>query len=227
MSWLLIAALLVGAPESAVAEYTPQQALAQMADGVQTGSLIVSRGDCLAVKIYSASSYTHVAAVVVHDGETVVYDATGGAGVRKQSLRDYFTSQADHTLHFFHPNQPLSEKRAESFERHLECQLGRPYAIHHHLTGERSAGLHCSEYVTDALIAAGMLRAKQPPRVSPASLVEGILKTDLYRAGETLQLVPETPERPASQGWCARLWFDTKQCTCSCCNKMRGWFFCK
>jgi len=122
-------------PESAVGEYTPQQALAQMADGVHTGSLIVSRGDCLAVKIYSASSYTHVAAVVVHDGETVVYEATGGAGVRKQSLRDYFTSQADHTLHFFHPNQPLSEKRAESFERHLECQLGRPYAIHHHLTG--------------------------------------------------------------------------------------------
>jgi hypothetical protein len=227
MSWFLVAVLLAGAPESAIPEFTSQHALAQMADAVQTGTLVVSRGDCLAVKIYSASSYTHIAAVVIHEGETLVYDATGGAGVRKQSLLDYFTSQGDQTLHFFHPKQALSEKRAESFERHLECQLGRPYAIHHYLTGERAAGLHCSEYVTDALIAAEMLRAKQPPRVSPASLVEGILKTDLYREGESLQLVPESPERPASQGWCARLWFDTKRCTCTCCSKMRGWFFCK
>ncbi len=227
MSWILVTAILAGPPEPAVARLTAREAVAEVADGLQTGSLIVSQGDCLAIKAYSASAYTHVAAVVVHEGETYVYDATGGAGVRKQSLRDYFVCQGDHTLHFFYPRQPLSQTRRESFEQHLESQLGRPYAIHHHLTGERAAGLHCSEYVTDALIAAGTLRARQPSRVSPATLVEGILKADLYRQGETVQLVPDAPERPESQGWCTRLWFDTKQCTRVCCGKLRGWFFCK
>jgi hypothetical protein len=135
--------------------------------------------------------------------------------------------QAGHTLHFFHPRQPLSEKSARRFTEHLECQLGRPYSIHHHLTGERAAGLHCSEYVTDALIAAEKVRARRPARVSPASLVEGILQADLYRQADSLQILPESPTPPASQGWCARLWWDTKLCTSACCSKLRGWFFCK
>ncbi|MGE5195273.1 MAG: hypothetical protein ACM3U2_22500 [Deltaproteobacteria bacterium] len=227
MSWILVAAILAGPSVPAVAQLTPRQAFTQFAGELQTGSLIISQGDCLAVKIYSASAYTHVAAVVVHDGEASVYDATGGAGVRKQSLRDYFVCQGNHTLHFFHPCRPFSEKRAQCFEQHLESQLGRPYAILHHLTGERAAGLHCSEYVTDALIAAGTVRARQPSRVSPATLVEGILKADLYRQEGTVQPVPDSPERPASGGWCARLWFDTRQCTRACCGKLRGWFFCK
>jgi hypothetical protein len=226
MSWILVAAILAGPPEAAVARLTARQAAAQNGE-LQTGSLIVSQGDCLAIKIYSASAYTHVAAIVVHDGHAFVYDASGGAGVRKQSIRDYFICQRDHTLHFFHPREPFSEKRKQRFEHHLESQLGRPYAIHHHLTGERAAGLHCSEYVTDALIAAGILRARQPPRVSPATLVEGILKADLYRQGATIELVSESQEPQESQGWCARLCFETKQCTRACCCKLRGWFFCK
>ncbi len=227
MSWILIAAILAGPPEPAVARLGPQEAVSEVAADLQTGTLIVSQGDCLAIKIYSASAYTHVAAVVVRDGQAHVYDATGGAGVRKQTLREYVVSQGDHTLYFFHPCRPFSGERRACFEQHLERQLGRPYAIHHHLTGRRCEGLHCSEYVTDALMAAEALRARQPSRVSPATLVEGILKADLYRQGTTVALVPQSAERPESQGWCARLWFDTKQCTRACCGKLRGWFFCK
>jgi hypothetical protein len=227
MSWILVAALLVGAPRPAALHLSPPQALAEIADEMQTGSLIVSKGDCLAIKIYSASAYTHVAAVVVHDGETYVYDATGGAGVRRQSLGDFLVAQTDNTLYLFHPCRPFSEVRAARFEEHLENQLGRPYAIHHHLTGERAAGLHCSEYVCDALMAAETLHARQPSRVSPASLVEGILKADAYQPGHVVQLLPEPPLQPASQSWCARLWFDTKLCTRTCCGKLRGWFLCK
>ena len=227
MSWILVTAILVGAPKPAVIQLTPPEALAEIADDVQTGSLIVSKGDCLAIKIYSASTYTHVAAVVVHEGEACVYDATGGAGVRRHSLDDYLVTQNDNTLYLFHPCQPFTEIRASRFEEHLKNQIGRPYAIHHHLTGERATGLHCSEYVCDALIAAETLHARQPSRVSPASLVEGILQAEVYQPGDVVRLLPEPPARPASQSWCARLWFDTKQCTRACCGKLRGWFLCK
>ncbi len=115
----------------------------------------------------------------------------------------------------FHLCQPLSPENARKFEEHLESQLGRPYAISHHLTGSRADGLHCSEYATDALIAAGLLHAKQPSRVSPATLVAGILKDDLVCARQpTLQLIPDPP--PATcipDNWCTHIWFDTKQCT--------------
>lgn len=223
MNFILIAALLTGSPETA----TPRQARAALAGQVQTGTLIVSKGDCLAIKIYSASAYTHVAAVVVDDGATSVYESTGGAGVRKQLLGEYLVSQNDHTLHFFHPRKPFTAAQADRFEEHLEAQLGRPYAIRHHLTGNRCQGLHCSEYVTDALISADLLRAKEPPRVSPATLVEGILKADLYEPAQTLALVPEPPELPEGAGWCAILWFDTKECTRACYGKLRAWFCCK
>ena len=155
MKFILVAALLTGSPEMA----TPRQAHAVLAGQVQTGTLIISKGDCLAIKIYSASSYTHVAAVVVDEGTISVYDSTGGAGVRKQFLGEYLASQNDHTLYFFQPRRPFTEAQADRFEDHLAAQLGRPYAIRHHLTGERCEGLHCSEYVTDALISADLLRA--------------------------------------------------------------------
>jgi hypothetical protein len=223
MNFILVAALLTGSPQTA----TPREAHATLAGQVQTGTLIVSKGDCLAIKIYSASAYTHVAAVVVDDEAVCVYESTGGAGVRKQFLGAYLASQSDHTLYVFQPRRPFTESQAKRFEEHLEAQLGRPYAIKHHLTGERCAGLHCSEYVTDALISADLLRAQEPPRVSPATLVEGILKAGLYDQTQTLELVPEPSECPASAGWCARLWFGTKECTSACYGKLRGWFCCK
>src|ERR1700687_3648517 len=76
MNLILVAVLLTGSPETA----PPRQAHAVLAPQVQTGTLIVSKGDCLAIKIYSASGYTHVAAVVVDEEAISVYESTGGAG---------------------------------------------------------------------------------------------------------------------------------------------------
>lgn len=227
MSWIILTVVLAAGPEPAVASVDSREALERLAGEVETGSLLVSRGDCLAVKIYSASALTHVAAVVVHGDEVLVYDAMSGAGVRKQLLADYLDGLKDARVHPFHPAQPLSEKQSQVLEQYLESQLGRPYAIKHHVTGKRDKGLHCSEYVTDALIAAEMMHAKNPSRVSPASLVAGALESGLYKPGESLQLVVESPAPSENQGWCAWLWCSTRDCTCACCRKMRGWVFCK
>jgi hypothetical protein len=218
---------LLAAPIGDVTVVTPREAHTQLAQELQTGSLIVSRGDCLAVKVYSASRFTHVATVVVHDGCVNCYDSTGGAGVRKQTLAEYLDSQKEASLHPFHPRQPLTEKQVARLEEHLEGQLGRPYAIKHHLTGGRAKGLHCSEYATDGLIAAGLLRAKDPARVSPASLVEGVLNANLYEEADTLQLAPEPVPRSETASWCLQLWLDTQRCTSLCYNKLWAWFCCK
>ena len=223
----ILLTLLVASASAEVETASPREAQARLERELQTGSLIVSKGDCLAVKMYSASAYTHVASVVVHENEIFVYDATGGAGVRRQLLCDYLAGQDDAALHPFHLCQPLSPEQARKFEEHLENQLGRPYAIAHHLTGNRADGLHCSEYATDALIAAGLLRAKQPSRVSPATLVDGILKGELYTQATTLQLASDPPPRPDSDSWCTQIWFDTRQCTRACNLQLRAWVCCK
>lgn len=227
MSWILLTACFVAASDTDMAEVTPREALVRLSDEVQTGTLLVSRGDCLAVKIYSASAYTHVAAVVVRENGVFVYDAMGGAGVRKQLLGDYLEGLEGARVHPFQPVTPFSEKQQQAFAGHLESQLGRPYAIKHHLTGKRAKGLHCSEYVMDAMIAAELMHAKEPARVSPASLVVGILAAGLYEEQQSLQLVSEAPKHPSDENWCGWLWFETKECTLACCRKMRGWVFCK
>jgi hypothetical protein len=227
MNSILIAALIASAATAEIELATPAEAAERLAGEVGTGSLIVSRGDCLAVKIYSASLYTHVGAVVARDGEIYVYDAMQGCGVRKQLLRDYVVGLHDAAVHPFHLCQSLTDDEAERFEKHLEGQLGRPYAIKHHLTGNRAAGVHCSEYVTDALIAAGRLRAKQPSRVSPASLVEGVLTAGVHQQAATLQLTPPPAQRVESENWFVQLWFDTGHCTTFCCRKLCAWFCCK
>ena len=107
MNAILFVTLLT-APLGDVTVVTPREAHLQIAQQVQTGSLIVSRGDCLAVKVYSASRYTHVATVVVQDTGIYCYDSTGGAGVRKQTLAEYVASQNEASLHPFHPCRPLS-----------------------------------------------------------------------------------------------------------------------
>jgi len=227
MNSILLIALVASAAAAEVELAEPAEAAVCLSREVGTGSLLVSRGDCLAVKIYSASLYTHVGAVVERDGEFYVYDATPGCGVRRQLLCDYVSGLKDAAIHPFHLCQPLTDAEAQRFERHLESELGRPYEIKHHLTGRRAAGLHCSEYVTDALIAAGRLRAKQPSRVSPASLVEGILTAGVHRQTTTLQLLPEPAPRRVSDNWFIQLWYDTEDCTGACYRKMQAWFCCK
>ena len=226
-SILLVAAVLTATPDKVDTYTLLPAASASLVGRVQTGTLLFNRGDCLAIKVYTNSPYTHVAAVVVQDGRPMVYDSMQHAGVRCQTLEKYLASQRPDVIHVFQPRKPFSKQQANDFKKALEQELGRPYAIKHHLTGRRADGLHCSEYVTDALQASRLLHANRPSKVSPASLVEGITKADLYSVGRMVQIKYPVPPGPQGDNWCRQLWIDTKVCTSHCCTKMRRWFLCR
>ncbi|WP_373653089.1 YiiX/YebB-like N1pC/P60 family cysteine hydrolase [Schlesneria sp. DSM 10557] len=205
----------------------PQDLISEISQNLQTGSLIFSQGDCLAVKVFSRSSYTHVGGVVAKDGQFIVYDSMNGAGVGKTSLEEYVRRQTPSTLHIVHPTAPFSSSKAAAFEQHLESQLGRKYSVKHHLTGKRCDGLHCAEYMTDALMNAEVLFAKQPPRVSPGSLFEGVTATKAYQEGSHFELKVSDPPPALDRPWYERAW----NCTSTTCRKsasqMRRWFVCR
>ncbi len=75
MSWLVIVAL-AGATPVAPADSTAvgslEEATKVLCPQVQTGTLLVSEGDCLAVQVYTQSPFTHVGAVVMRDGQPFV-----------------------------------------------------------------------------------------------------------------------------------------------------------
>ena len=193
----------------------------------QTGSLIFSRGDCLAVRIYTASGYTHVATVVCESGEPFVYDSMNGTGVRKLTLEEYLDRQAPDDVQLFHPVREFSVDETADYRAYLESQLGRPYSVKHHVTGNRCEGLHCAEYVTDALVAVDWLKAENPVKVSPASLAEGITSSRVYLMGERVELPFEAEPIPEPSGRCARLWQETKDCTVRCCQQLSRWVLCR
>lgn len=200
---------------------------ARIAPRLETGALIFSEGDCLAVRAYTGSTYTHVAAVVVQEGTPFVYDATNGVGVRKQTLAYYLASQAPDQIHLFRPATPIEGERAVKFEKYLESQLGRPYSINQHLTGDPCKGMHCAEYVTEALMTIDVLHANRPAKVSPASLREGIMEHGIYGTEEHFRIAPPEPPPQVASNRCEQLWIDTKLCCASCCRKMKGWFACE
>lgn len=193
-----------------------------------TGTLLLGQGDCLAVRIFTRSSFTHVATVVRKGAESWVYDSMNGVGVRKMLLADYLNDQRETVINVIVPKKAWSKRKAEAFVDHLESQLGRPYGIKHHLTGKRAEGIHCSEYMTDALMEADVITAKRPSRVSPGSLVEGVIFGNLYEPMHvaSIKIQPVVDEQPTG-GWFRRTWIGTKRCTLGCCRKMTGWFGCK
>ncbi len=203
----------------------------QLADSlssrVQTGTLLFSKGDCLAVRIYTQSAYTHVAMIVIRNGEPLVYDSMNGVGVRCLPLKKYLNTQRPATIHLFQPNTPFDATMTSQYEQYLDQKLGTPYAIRHHLTGNRGRGVHCAEYAIDALSACHLMKAKHAAKVSPASLVTGIVKSNRYSPSLTftLERPPLVAEKP--RGWCHQLWIDTKNCTSACCFKLRGWVLCQ
>ncbi|MFP6763306.1 MAG: hypothetical protein VB858_06805 [Planctomycetaceae bacterium] len=204
------------------------EAEARLRREVQTGSLLVTQGDCLAIRVYTQSPYTHVAAVVIRNGQPFVYDSANGVGSRCLTLKNYIVSQSPSEIHLFQPRREFNPARRRKFETSLDGQLGRPYGIRHHLTGERAAGLHCSEYVTDALQYCGVIRARRPSRVSPASLVLGITQHDLYLASLKVRVQPpQSDSVPATESWCSQLWNDTRACTAECYRKTKSWVFCQ
>lgn len=232
MSALILAVAVASASPSKSAEKVSVQSLGEaesrLRADVQTGTLLVTEGDCLAVRVYTQSPYTHVAAVVLRNGKPFVYDSVNPVGVRCVTLKNYLSSQSPSEIHVFHPKREFSKAKRGKLESWLDSQLGRPYGIKHHLTGERAKGLHCSEYVTDALKHCGVINAKRPSRVSPASLVTGITKHDLYVNAVTVRVKPPKPAKaPASESWCGKLWDDTVSCTANCYRKTKGWILCE
>lgn len=201
----------------------------ELKQDLQTGSLIFSQGDCLAVKVFSQSSYTHVGGVVQKDGEFLVYDSMNGTGVRKTPLVEYIRQQTPGSIHIVHPQVAFDPTKSAAYEQHLESQLGRKYAVKHHLTGNRGTGLHCSEYMTDALMAVELISATRPSRVSPGSLLEGVMSANAYREGVHLQLQEPTPEpAPADdRPWYRRAWDSTALCCSRSATKVRRWMFCR
>ena len=225
---LLVVCVLASGPEagSDVRSASPE-VLAELKQSLQTGSLIFSQGDCLAVKIFSGSSYTHVGGVVVKDSEVTVYDSMNGPGVRKTSLDEYLRLQTPSQIHVVHPATPLATERATAYEAHLNGQLGRQYAIKHHLTGQRCDGLHCAEYTTDALMAAQLIRANNSARVSPGSLLEGLEKANLYADGGRFALKAAEVPTPTNLTWGQRLWHDTATCCSNTSTQLRRWVLCR
>lgn len=224
--YALLLATASGCPDGRVA--VPQAAVVeQLTPAVQTGTLLFSQGDCLAVKVFSASHFTHVGVVALTPAGPFVYDSMNGPGVRKTPLAEYVALQTPCDLLAVHPSRPLSEAEANRLGRALEQQLGRPYAIRHHLTGSKCEGTHCSEYATESLIAAGLLTANNPARVSPGSLLQGVTAAGLYMEGDefTLALAP-VPE-PADETWCQWSWRCTKTGVLGSCMQVRRWFLCR
>ena len=226
MPWILVAAFVIAGPNFRPIEVPADQAGTALASTVQTGSLLVSEGDCVAVKVFTGSPYTHVAAVVIRNGDPFVYESANGVGVRCRTLASFLAAQENTEVHIFHPHERFSPSRATQFEKALDSRLGQPYAVMHHMTGERGEGVHCSEYVTDALVECNILRAKQPARVSPASLLQGLLQAELYHETTVVKLAPVCRTVSQDAGWCTRIWLDTKNCTHRCYLKMRGWSCC-
>ena len=224
---LLIAATLCVTPERVETYASATAAATALADEMQTGTLLFTSGDCLAIKVFTASRYTHVGAVVVRDGRPMVYESTNGIGVRCVTLERYLGYQAADVFYVFQPTEPLSDECAAAFEDQLDSQLGRPYSILHHVTGQRAEGVHCSEYVTDALSSAGMLHVRSAPRVSPAKLATKILSSGLYEPEETVMLLKPVAVPIEGENWCARLWSQSKRRTLEYCDQVGRWFCCK
>lgn len=220
--WTSLLVLLLAAAPDAATEAGFPAIRAQL----QTGSLIFSQGDCLAVKIFTASPYTHVGVVAIENGYPVVYDAMNGPGVRKTHVDEYFQFLVPSRVEVLHPVKEFPEADHAAMVRHLDSQLGRPYRIHHHATGKRCDGVHCAEYVTDALMAAHVLNAKEPPRVSPGSLHEGVLTGGTYRVATEYDFREAKLPVPTEETRCQRYWRQTKQCCSGCCRQLSRWFLC-
>jgi len=229
MTYLLALLVLLGDPGTTRSDSNlPPTIVKAAAQTVQTGTIIASRGDSLAVRVTTQSRYTHVGTVVMEEGKPVVYDSMIRIGVRCQPLNEYLESQRPCDIELFHPVKPFTKTQARSFEQHLHAQLGRPYSYRQYVTGSKCDGLQCAEYVTEALIASEHVTADNPSRVSPAEILACVTNHELYAAGQTINLPPvPTVEPPPAKTWYGRAWRDTKTCTRSCWTQTKRWVWTK
>lgn len=220
-SCLLAAALLAAPSVPSTTE------IAQVTAEAQTGTLLFSRGDCLAVRVYSQSAYTHVAIVVKEGNDSWAYDAMPGPGVRRTPLAQYLYELTPGEVEIFQPLRSIEGAPAVLMQRYLESQLGRPYQVRQHLTGCACAGVHCSEYVTEALMAAELMTARQPARVTPGSLLEGVVEGRVYALDRVCELTAAPVDVPEEEGWCGRQSRRTTACCEAVCDQLSRWFLCR
>ncbi|MEZ5942294.1 MAG: YiiX/YebB-like N1pC/P60 family cysteine hydrolase [Planctomycetaceae bacterium] len=224
---MLATSLIVIALSASPLTELPQDAEIPATSDLPSGTLLFSQGDCLAVKVFSGSSFTHVAMVCRTGEEVMVYDANPGTGVRCQRLEAYLNCIAPDEVHVMVPQREMSNNELEKLTAFLDSKIGTPYAVLHHSTGQRAEGVHCSEYLTDALCEIDWLEAKSPPRVSPGSLLVGVASPNIYRSAGLIQIEEELPAPPPDAGRCGRMWFETKQCCQQCCKKLSRVFLCR
>ena len=225
-AWALLLCAAAACPDGRVAVPQPE-VVARLAPIVHTGTLLFSQGDCLAVKVFSVSRYTHVGIIVAAADGPVVYDSMNGTGVRKTELADYVAQQTPCELLVVHPTRPLTTAETQRLSKELEQHLGRPYGIRHHLTGETAEGMHCAEYATQGLIAAGLLTARHPARVSPGSLLVGALESGAFTQGSEFALQVTPVPEPAQETWCQWSWRCTTSGVLGSCVQLRRWFLCR
>lgn len=206
---------------------TVPQVESQLKTELQDGSLIMHQGDCLAVKVFTASPFTHVG-MAIHDDEVgwLIYDSANGSGVRKSALTEYLHECAPNCITVLHPNQRYEAEQLAILRLALEEQIGRPYGIRHHVTGSRAKGVHCAEYMTDTLIAVDLITAEKPSRVSPKSLRQGLLESDLYAESSEIELIEDVIPLLPAETWCGQMWQDTKSCVSGCYTSCRRSIFC-
>jgi hypothetical protein len=191
------------------------------------GALLFSRGDCLAVKVFTGSPYTHVAIVCRAGAALCVYDACPGVGVRQQPLAEYLQTIAPDRVQVVVPCRPLSETEERRLQGYLDESVGTPYSVLHHATGKRARGVHCAELTTDALMAIEWLQAESPPRVSPGSLLTGLVEGGVYERGPEMVLEKVVPPAQQATSRCGQLWLETCDCCRSCCQKLSRIFLCR
>jgi len=227
MSPLLLATTIAIAAPATQADGTFDSFAAKLPREAQTGTLLFSRGECLAIRFATQGPHTHVAAIVVDGGRPYIYDSMNGSGVRRLSLESYLRTHHPSKVDVLQPTRPFSKRRSAKFRNYLNGQLGRPYAVKHHVTGQRDEGLHCSEYVTESLLHSGLIRAERPSRVTPSSLADGLIAGGVYRHEQTLRRQVPPVVAPTGNNWCEQLWHDTKHCTDQAWNQLGAWFACK
>ena len=200
---------------------------ALLGEHAQPGTLLFSKGDCLAVRVFTGSPYTHVAMICPEEGDLVVYDANPGDGVRRQSLDEYLKSIAPGELQLLQPRRPLTGDEQTRLQSYLTSKLRTPYSVMHHTTGHRADGVHCAEYLTDALMELQWIEAESPPRVSPGSLLQGLTAGKVYVSGASYQMEEPDVSTPVGRNSCEQLWLDTKSCCRKCCRQLSRWFLCR
>ncbi len=224
MKALSMVLLLVMASSSLAEDVSPPASLSEHA---QSGTLLFSKGDCLAVRVFTGSPYTHVAMICREKGDLVVYDAHPGDGVRRQSLETYLECIAPGQVQSLQPRRSLTADEQAKLQSYLAGKLGTPYSVLHHTTGRRAAGLHCAEYLTDALMELRWIEAQSPPRVSPGSLLQGLTEGNVYVNGASYALEEPVISTPVGRNRCEQMWLDSKSCCRKCCRQLSRWFLCR